>query len=153
MAQTPVERLMNEIRVGFHTLVEAYECVHADEEITVGMRAVLEFVDREGPRTVPDIARARRVSRQHIQTLANPLAERGLVEFAENPRHQRSPLVSLTVPGQSLITRMRAREAEFLKSVRLRPGTRDLESAAEILRMFREDLVAGIRRAGAGDSD
>ncbi|MCR9141097.1 MAG: MarR family transcriptional regulator [bacterium] len=144
---------MNEIRVGFHTLVEAYETVHRAEEITVGMRAVLEFVDREGPRTVPDIARSRRVSRQHIQTLANPLEERGLVEFVENPAHRRSPLVALTVPGANLIARMRAREAEFLKSIRLRSSSRDFETATEILRSFREDLIAGIRDQHAREGD
>jgi len=50
------------------------------------MRAVLEGLDRSGPRTVPAMARARLVTRQHIQTILNELLERKLVETQERER-------------------------------------------------------------------
>lgn len=52
-----------------------------------------------GPQTVPALARQRPVSRQHIQKLADELAEQGLVEFVDNPVHRRSKLVQLTKKG------------------------------------------------------
>jgi hypothetical protein len=42
--------------------------------MTAGKRGVLKGLDRLGPQTVPQMARARPVSRQHIQTLVNRLA-------------------------------------------------------------------------------
>jgi len=52
-----------------------------------------------GPSTVPDIARMRPVSRQHIQTMANDMAKKGLIQFVENPRHRRSKLLEITEKG------------------------------------------------------
>ena len=52
-----------------------------------------------GPLTVPQIAQMRPTSRQRMQRLADELAAEGLVEFIENPKHQRSKLVRLTPKG------------------------------------------------------
>ena len=38
----------------------------------MAQRAVLEYLLINGPATVPAIARARRVTRQHMQALVNP---------------------------------------------------------------------------------
>lgn len=63
---------------------------------------MLHTLASAGPMTVPDIARMRPVSRQHIQALANEMAEEGLVEFTANPRHKRSKLVAATEKGRAL---------------------------------------------------
>ena len=52
-----------------------------------------------GPLTVPQIAQMRPTSRQRMQRLADELAAEGLVEFSDNPKHQRSKLVQLTRKG------------------------------------------------------
>jgi DNA-binding MarR family transcriptional regulator len=52
-----------------------------------------------GPLTVPQIAQMRPTSRQRMQRLADELAAEGLVEFVDNPKHQRSKLVRLTRNG------------------------------------------------------
>src|SRR5262245_53426492 len=54
-----------------------------------------------GPLTVPQIAAMRPTSRQRMQRLADELAADGLVEFIENPRHQRSNLVRVTRKGEA----------------------------------------------------
>ena len=64
-----------------------------------GTWGVLHTLMREGPMTVPQIARMRPVARQHVQTLANELADQGLVEFRDNPAHKRSKLVVVTRAG------------------------------------------------------
>ena len=56
-----------------------------------------------GPLTVPQIAQMRPTSRQRMQRLADELAAEGLVEFVDNPRHQRSKLVRLTPKGTRAI--------------------------------------------------
>ena len=54
-----------------------------------------------GPLTVPQIAQMRPTSRQRMQRLADELAAEGLVDFVDNPRHQRSKLVRLTPKGDA----------------------------------------------------
>lgn len=53
-----------------------------------------------GPLTVPQIARMRPVSRQRMQKLTDQLILEGLVELIDNPKHQRSKLVTLTSAGE-----------------------------------------------------
>lgn len=99
-------RLMDEVRLLLHAAVRFVDELHADVAVTAPERAVLEFLVRRGPTTVPDIARSRGVSRQHIQTIVNGLLDRWFVEAIRNPAHRRSPLVALTADGTQLIDDM-----------------------------------------------
>jgi len=65
-----------------------------------GLLGMLHGLKTGGPQTVPQIARARPVSRQRIQKLADEMAAEGLVAFADNPAHKRSKLVRLTPKGE-----------------------------------------------------
>lgn len=131
---------MNEVRLVWHRLVQAGERLHGREPITLGMRAVLEFLAREGPTTVPGIARSRHVTRQHIQALVNGLLEQTLVELSDNPAHKRSPLVGLTPAGAETIRRMKRREARWLAGQDLGASPRAMTEAAAVLRAVRAGL-------------
>src|SRR3981189_1242083 len=65
-----------------------------------------------GPLTVPQRAQVRPTSRQRMQRLADELAAEGLVEFIDNPKHQRSKLVRLTRKGN---TRYRDLSVRFVE--------------------------------------
>src|SRR5215203_1468558 len=107
------ERLAREVRLAFHELRAAAEALQHDPEgLTAGHRGVLESLTRDGPRTVPALARARPVSRQHIQVLVNRLLELGLVETRQNPAHERSSLVALTPAGARRFEAMHRRERQ-----------------------------------------
>lgn len=95
-------------------MVRFGEEIHADRHMSMGMRAVLEYLAREGNSTVPQMARARRVSRQRIQTLVNSLLSKGLVSKVENPTTKRSQLISITTTGLDVIQNMRRSEGELL---------------------------------------
>lgn len=82
--------------------------------INVSERAVLEFLARDGPVPVPEIARGRDVSRQHVQSLANGLRRKGLVAAVRNPGHRRSPRLALTRAGRERFARVEALDAELL---------------------------------------
>jgi DNA-binding MarR family transcriptional regulator len=64
---------------------------------------------------VPHIARARRVTRQRIQTLVNPLLGMELAESISNPASKRSPLIRLTKTGAQTILEMRRREGREMQ--------------------------------------
>jgi len=135
-----IDNLFNEVRLLFNALVQRGEFLHADGEVTMSQRAVLEFLLKNGPATVPAIARQRRVTRQHIQALVNPLLDAGYVEAIENPEHKRSRLISLTPGGDRLIRSMRRRESDFLASTRLGVTDKQVAGATAVLRRLRESI-------------
>jgi DNA-binding MarR family transcriptional regulator len=101
---------------------------------------VLEYLDRHGAAAVPRIARDRRVTRQHIQSLVNALLEHRLASLAENPAHRRSDLVRLTPEGKKVIDRMKRRERQLFGALGLGQRPADLRRAAATLRAVREAL-------------
>lgn len=139
---TPTERLINEVRLLYQSMVQVGEAVHQGSNISMGMRAVLEYLSRNGDTTVPQIARARRVTRQRIQTLVNALLTMNLVTHASNPASKRSPLISLTEKGAATIHSMRQREG---REMNLTAASDDkLLEASETLAQLRMSLEAGL---------
>jgi DNA-binding MarR family transcriptional regulator len=135
-----METLLNEARLIYQKMIEVGDRIHADEKISMGMRAVLEFLLKNGPARVPEIARSRSVSRQHVQMLANELLNRNLVEPMANPSHKRSPLLTLTGEGVSLIERMRRREFRLYEQTVAGVSTAEMMSAASTLKKIRTAL-------------
>ena len=103
-------------------------------------RAALQLLQRHGPQTVPQIARARFSSRQNIQILINRLQQEGLVELFSNPDHKRSALVRLTPRGQAIIAEAGKEAAEL--STRILPSfsQSELSSATDVLSRLRSLL-------------
>ncbi len=133
------EELLNEVRLVWHLILQVGERLHAQEDITLGMRAVLEHLLWEGPSTVPAIARARYVTRQHIQSLVNGLLNRNLVVLQSNPAHRRSRFVRLTAEGERLIRRMKAREAPIFAE-NFGVEEQGLRRAVKVLKAVRREL-------------
>ena len=133
-----LEAVFDETIALFFRLRVVVEKLHGQGEGTSGRRAVLRELSREGPKTVPQMARARPVSRQSMQATVNGLADDGLVEFAYNPAHKRSKLVRLTPQGEELLREMDLREAEALTELGIEVSEEDLRRAAEILTSVRK---------------
>jgi len=111
---THVASVINEVRLLNNRLVELVDELHDDSSITAPQRAVLEFILRNGPATVPTIARDRGVTRQHIQTISNELKSLDLIKPQQNPAHQRSPMHELTKAGRKTIDDLFERERDYL---------------------------------------
>jgi DNA-binding MarR family transcriptional regulator len=136
----PLEQLINEVRLLYQSLIQVGEEIHAGSGISMGMRAVLEYLDRNGNATVPQMARARRVTRQRIQTLVNALQQAGLVKAVENPASKRSPLISVTTSGARTIREMRRLEG---REMNVSLSDTELLNAARTLAQLREALESG----------
>jgi len=141
MERSAFETLTDETRLLFHRLRAAADQIHRDRGIPAGQRAVLFDLADGGPRTVPQLARARPVSRQHVQMLVNPLIEAGRVELADNSAHRRSKLVRLTGEGRALVRAMRRREAAFVEKLALAVSDKRLRSASRVLAEVRAALA------------
>jgi DNA-binding MarR family transcriptional regulator len=135
-----LEVLIDECRSLFLQMRAASEEVHQDLGLSLGTRRILRWLHEQGPATVPQIARARKVSRQHIQMVVNGLLARELVEMFDNPAHRRSNIVQLTGLGHHLIQEMDRREQHIWRVLDLNVKRRDLDSSAGVLTRLRQLL-------------
>ena len=118
------------------------EQLHGRPELTNACRGVLRDLVRLGPRTVPQLARRRECSRQHVQVLVNRLAAEGMAELVPNPDHRRSPLVRLTPAGGDTLEAMWRREADVIDELPAALDLEELEGATRVLRELRRLLEA-----------
>jgi DNA-binding MarR family transcriptional regulator len=102
--------------------------------------SVLRELAVHGPMTVSAIARVRRSARQGVQRLAAELEADGLLSFAPNPRHRRSPLLTLTREGRGVIDRLLAQEARIARRLAPSLDAARLRVAIDVLREFGEQL-------------
>lgn len=145
-----VVALTRGIRACFNRLRTLGDALHEDSGITAAKRAVLESLHEEGPRTVPQIARSKSVTRQHIQTIVDELAASGLVALEANPAHKRSSLVILTAKGRKTFDEMRRREAAVLAALAGALPPRSTAAAAGALKTLEAELDRAIARAKRG---
>jgi DNA-binding MarR family transcriptional regulator len=113
----------------------------ASRATTNAERGVLEILVRDGAQSVPAIARARLVSRQHIQTLVDDLIGKRLVELQPNPAHKTSPLVDVTMEGERAYTTAASGEADILDAIAPELAKTDLDPSLVALRV----LVAALK--------
>lgn len=130
--------LTQSVRGAFNRLKLLSDALHADTDITTAMRAVMESLQSEGPQTVPQIARSKGVSRQHIQLLADSLCSDGFAAFQDNPAHKRSMLLTLTERGRKAFSKMTAREVPVIEEFASAFDTKDLETAISVLQRISE---------------
>ncbi len=107
--------VIRDIRLCFNLLRARADEMHQDLGVNASMRAVMENVAGDEEKTVPDIARSRGVSRQHIQVIVNSLTKAGLIKTRDNPDDKRTFLVSLTNKGRNVFTKIQKREAVELE--------------------------------------
>lgn len=139
----PYQQLFEEIRRLHNRLRWLGDQIHTDMDQTSAKRSLLLSLHREGPCTVPELARERLVSRQIIQTQINLLLEDGLVTPRKNPRHKRSKHMALTRKGRDMVERMLAREAALLEDMGSPLSPTEVTDAARSLGRIREHLEQG----------
>lgn len=108
--------------------------------MSVGVRAVLEQLKRDGDVTVPTIAASQELSRQFVQRMVHEARDAGFVELVGNPRHRRSSLVRLTPEGRSAITAVTDREHRLMTRVVGDFSDADIDTALRVLR----SMLAGL---------
>jgi DNA-binding MarR family transcriptional regulator len=79
-----------------------------------GAWGLMRSLRENGASTIPDLARARPVSRQHIRLLSQSLLQRGWIEQVPNPTHRRSFLLQLTASGASALAAMDRRIETYM---------------------------------------
>jgi DNA-binding MarR family transcriptional regulator len=88
----------------------------------------------------------RPTSRQRMQRLADELADEGLVEFIDNPKHRRSKLVRLTPQGSARYRELNARFLAIASTMGAGVSEADIRKTIEIVRQVSGDAKAGSER-------
>lgn len=136
----PLYKLILEIRGAFQDLKALSDGMNDDIGVTAAHRAVMESLYGRTGRTVPQIAKAKNVSRQHIQLLVDTLVAKGVLEFTRNPDHKSSRLVGLTDMGRQLFEQIRAQEAKKMAQLSAHLDTAALNDAVRVLRELRRSI-------------
>ncbi|GAB7033784.1 MarR family transcriptional regulator [Streptomyces sp. NPDC021749] len=122
------------------TVVRAVERELAGTGLTAGEHALLDALGTEGPRTVPQLARAMGLDRQPVQRWVNHAAELGLVVTAPNPAHRRSSLIELTTEGAEVIRGIQDFEATELRQRLADLPAADVRTALHVLDRIGEEF-------------
>jgi len=120
-----------------------------DLGVTAAMRGVMGAIAAAEPRSVPDLARERPVSRQHMQSLVNELLAAGLAETHRNPSHRRSPLIALTEEGRRRLKLIQTREAGTLAKTAPAVSHAELAAATRLFDLLERDLKRQLQDAAA----
>ncbi len=129
------------VRSTFQHLKTLADAMHDDLGLTASMRAVLEYLVERGEETVPQIARSKNVTRQHIQQLADALVAAGFAEFIDNPSHKRSQFLRATAKGRSVFETARGREAKVLARIARTFDPEELDGTIITLKALTDGLA------------
>jgi DNA-binding MarR family transcriptional regulator len=93
--------------------------------------SLIRSLIEQGPQSVAQIARARPVARQGVQRMVDELAGQALIEFVENPTHQRAKLARLTAKGEKMMKETMTTELRWAGRLARNFGEREVEIARE----------------------
>lgn len=83
-------------------------------DLTVTQYAALTHLERDGPGTMSELARAEGIRTQSMGTALKPLEKSGLIHPTPDPNDGRRINLSLTTSGRSLIEESRGAEQDWL---------------------------------------
>jgi DNA-binding MarR family transcriptional regulator len=132
-------RLASDLRVVLGQLMRRLRSEH---RFSLSHGAVLGRLDREGPRSVSDLASAERVRPQSMAQTVSELELEGLVSRRPDPDDRRRALVELTEEGQTvLLADRRQREGWLAQAIAEGFSAREqgvIAEAAALLRRLAE---------------
>ena len=115
----------------------------AGSELGPASVSALATIDRAGPLTSSELAKAERIKRPTVSRLLARLEEEGLVTRTPDPDDGRCSIITTTAEGTALLKRLRGRKNAYLAQRMRKLPDEDviaLERAAEILeRVLEED--------------
>jgi len=135
-----MHELANSVRRVYNRLRHTSDLLHTDTGVSAPKRTLLMDLQRYGAQTVPNLASARFISRQIIQTQINELKQAGYVTAKANPEHKRSSLIELTARGRQFVKAMNARENAFMQEAGWLPSKDSIKSCIEVLDQIDQQL-------------
>lgn len=132
------QEVVDETIALFRWLAWVSEQLYGEEARGAARRWVLRRLARDGPQTVPQLSRTRRLRRQSMQPIVDALVADDLVQWNVNPAHARSRLAEITANGKRLVDSLDDLDARVLRAVGRDISEADLACTARTLRALRE---------------
>ena len=118
----------------FHgRLREAGDQLTKELGLSTALWQVLGAID-EAPLPMAQIARNMGLTRQSVRRTVNVLMKRGVVEFHENPDHQRAKLVALTKQGRTVLDKAMKIQVDWSNHIAHDLDASELNTAIQIIR-------------------
>ncbi|MFC7302629.1 MarR family winged helix-turn-helix transcriptional regulator [Streptomyces monticola] len=125
-----------ELQLAVGLLVRELRAAATATGVTQSQTAVLKRIEREGPSTGAELARAEKITPQSVLAIVSALESAGLVERTPHPTDGRRLLVALTDQGLTYLRERReaghSRLAELIAD-RLSPAEQRLLGEATVL--------------------
>lgn len=109
-----VDDLAAALQDGISLLARRLRQAPTPGELTLPERSALSRLDRGGPATPAELARAEQITPQAMATTIGALEQRGLVDRRNDPHDGRRIIMSLTECGREMLRRKRAARAQQL---------------------------------------
>ncbi len=138
-----IKLVINEIRHCFNVLKFTADELHNDISVNASARAVIESLYPNEVKTVPDIAREKGVSRQHIQVIVNSLSKHDIVKSRNNPKDKRTFLISLTKLGKSKFEIILRRETDFMNDISKKFTDHEIATTSSVINKL-TSLLEGV---------
>ena len=103
-----------DLRLSIGLLLRRLRQIPTGDELTLSESAALARLDRGGPATAAELARAEQISPQSIGATLGALQERGLIAKAPDPEDGRRMILTLTDAGLEVLRHRRNRRTEEL---------------------------------------
>lgn len=134
--------IAEELQLAIAVLVRQLRAA-AGDGVSLSQMSVLKRLDRLGPSTASELARAERIRPQSVIATVNSLQAEGHVARSPHPTDRRQQLIALTPQGRGLVQQRReagqGRIAELIAE-RLGPAEQQLlAQAVPLLRRLAED--------------
>ncbi|MFX0575284.1 MarR family winged helix-turn-helix transcriptional regulator [Nocardia nepalensis] len=130
------ETIAEELQSVVGALVRRMRAVSPGRELSLSQVSVLKRLDREGPATVADLARADKLRHQSMAATVATLVDRGLLRRTTDSFDLRRKLLTLTEGGRALLTERRMTGQEHLAELigdRLNAAERERVAASLVL--------------------
>ncbi len=132
MSQAPEPgELAAALRLSIGLLLRRLRQVPTPDELTLSESAALARLDRGGPTTAAELARAEQISPQSMGATLGTLEARGLIERVRDPGDGRRLILSLSEPGLEVLRdRRNRRTAQLQQALSAGFTTTELEQLA-----------------------
>ena len=114
MAKKNFETAVGELTQSIGLLVRRVRAAAASHELSLSESAVLGRLERQGPATTAELARAESVKPQSMGATIAALEERGLVERKPHPTDGRQLNIALTAQGAAIRNSVREAKRTWL---------------------------------------
>jgi DNA-binding MarR family transcriptional regulator len=136
--------LAAELRLSIGLLLRRLRQIPTGDELTLSESAALARLDRGGPATAAELARAEQISPQSMGATLGALETRGLIARAPDPTDGRRMILSISEAGLVLLRHRRNRRTEQLERALSSGFTRQeldqLAAAAPLLERLADSI-------------